>query len=390
MTAGAGPPADTADARLVAAAPQVRAPVGLRANFLLAIASLGVALAAVEIAARAFLPAAPPWRYPQLQYQADPAVVFTLVPNQEAFTADKPATINARGLRGTVIPYARTAPGLRLLFLGDSIVFGYGVEQSAAVTARVAARLSETVGSTEAINSGVPGYNTEQEVTYLEREGIRYHPDWVIVGVCWNDINDKSDAQVSPQGWLVASGERGATALTGLAESGFAYAVRNALKRSRLVYGALQGGRAIVAALRPDSATLLRNEVLEGRETPRVAQGWQRVGDALHRLHTLAAASGFRPLLVAFPIPIAVERPFPHSSYPSRLRALADREGMPLLDLNDAFRAVYRGHESLFIPYDGDHPNAVGHDVAARAIVDFLMARGLSGAVAEAAVNTEG
>jgi hypothetical protein len=212
----------------------------------------------------------------------------------------------------------------------------------------------------------------------------------VIVGVCWNDINDKSDVQVSPEGWLIASGERGAAPLTSLTESGSAYALRNALKRSRLVYAALQGGRAIVAAFRPDSATLLRSDVLEGRETPRVAQGWQHVDDALHRLHALAAAHGFRPLLVAFPIPIAVERSFPRSSYPLRLRALADREGVPLLDLNDAFRAVYRDHESLFIPYDGDHPNALGHDVAARAIVDFLMAHGLSRTAAESAPHAEG
>ena len=361
---------------MVAAAPRVRAPAGLRVNLLLAIAGLGVALSGLEVAARALLPAPPPWRYPQLRYQASPGIVFTFVPNQSAFTADQRVMINARGLRGRVIPYARSTPGLRLLFLGDSIVFGYGVEESATVTARVAALLREAVGPTEAINTGVPAYNTEQEVTYLEREGIRYHPDWVIVGVCWNDINDKSDVRVSPEGWLVASDGDAAPSFGGWAESGVAYTLRNGLKRSRLAYAALQGARAAVAAVRPDSATLLRSDVLEGRETPRVAQGWQRVGAALHRLSTLAAEQGFRPLLVAFPIPLAIERSFPHSSYPARLRMLAEREGMPMLDLHDAFRAAYRGHDSIFIPYDGDHPNAAGHAIAAREIVNFLTAHG--------------
>jgi lysophospholipase L1-like esterase len=30
------------------------------------------------------------------------------------------------------------------------------------------------------------------------------------------------------------------------------------------------------------------------------------------------------------------------------------------------------GHESLFIPYDGDHPNAAGHAIAAREITKAL------------------
>jgi len=33
------------------------------------------------------------------------------------------------------------------------------------------------------------------------------------------------------------------------------------------------------------------------------------------------------------------------------------------------FQSAFHGHESLFIPFDGDHPNAAGHDLAAREIV---------------------
>jgi hypothetical protein len=100
-----------------------------------------------------------------------------------------------------------------------------------------------------------------------------------------------------------------------------------------------------------------------------------RLEAALHRFHELSTQHGFRPLLVAFPIPLALERPFPHSSYPARLQGIGEREGIPVIDLQPIFRSDFRGHESLFIPFDSDHPNAAGHDLAAREIVNFLTSK---------------
>lgn len=358
--------------------PRPHAGHGLRANLLLLLASLGVSLIALEIVARAILPAPPPWRYPQLHYRPDPALLFTLAPNQQGFTADKLVAINAQGMRGPLIPYARTPGRLRLLFLGDSITFGYGVDDAEVVTARVASLLNDGAVPTEVINSSIPAYNTEQEVTYLERDGVRYAPDWVIVGVCWNDISDKSAVRVSPEGWLISGASGTHTPLVGVTDSDVAYALRNTLKRSRLLYGALEGWRALPGMFYPDSLTMLRADVLEGRETPQVTEGWQRVDRAIGRIRELAETHGFRTLLVTFPIPLGVERSFPRSSYPAHLRDLAEHEGLAMIDLQPAFRAAYRGHESLFIPYDGDHPNRVGHDIAAREIVRFLLAHGLA------------
>lgn len=345
-----------------------------RENVLLLVASLAITAALGEVAARLILPRPLPWRFPQLSYQPDPNAIFALRPNQRAYSADQPVLINARGLRGPLVPYERTAGWSRVLFLGDSITFGYGVADGEVVTQRVAAIMNEADVAVEVINTAVPAYNTEQEVRYLKQEGLRYHPDWVIVGICWNDIADKSTAQVSEDGWLVLPGREQTSSLARLLESEPAYAARNAIKRSRLVYGALQGWRALRAPGATDQQAQLRADILEGRHSPRVADGWERLAGALRQLRELSENNGFRPLLVAFPIPLALARSYPHSSYPATLKRLADREGLPLIDLTDAFRGAYHGHESLFIPYDGDHPNAAGHALAARAIARFLTA----------------
>ncbi len=344
-----------------------------RANLALLTGSVLVTFAAVEIAARMMLPAPLPWLYPQVHYRADPDLIFAYAPNQRGFSADKEIVLNERGMRGRVVPYERTPGTLRLLFLGDSIGFGYGVRDDEVVSARVAALLDRAATSNEAINSSVSSYNMRQEMTFLERDGIRYKPDWVIVCVCWNDLADKSRVRVDEQGRLTDDLATVEPLSVRLSESRLGYEVRNFLKRSRAVYAALEGWRALTAWT-PDPQTVFRSEVLEGRDTPRTTGGWNDIATLLHRLKDLGDREQFRSLLVAFPIPMAVAQPFAKSSYPDRLQELGAREGIPVLDLTPAFRASYHGHESLFIPYDGDHPNAAGHEIAAEEITRFLAA----------------
>src|SRR5437899_2023802 len=162
---------------------------GLRRELVLLVCSIGLTLVVGETVARLVIPSPLPWLYPQLRYRTDPDLVFVLAPDQTAFTADKPVRINSRGLRGEEINGARNPGYLRLLWLGDSIVFGFGVADAEVVTHRVQARLEQRGVNTEAINTAVPAYNTEQEVAFLARDGIRYHPDWVMLGFCWNYIN---------------------------------------------------------------------------------------------------------------------------------------------------------------------------------------------------------
>ena len=355
----------------------VEKPTSVAGNLALLAASVVIALLIGEVAARMMIPAPLPWRYPQVVYRSDPALIFTMQPGQRGFSADKPIVINERGLRGPVVPYERTPGRLRILFLGDSIAFGYGVNDAEVVTEQVRAALTKAGTETEVVNSSTPSYNMRQEVTFLETEGMRYSPDWVVVGVCWNDIGDKSAVRVDGLGRLTTDVEAKEPMSAQLSESPFGYQVRNAMKRSRLLYGALEGWRRLSSRDTPDPQTVFRTDVLEGNATAQVTAGWDDVRGEVRRLKRLAERGKFRVLMVAFPIPIAVGTPYPNSSYPARLQEIAAQENIPVLDLNPAFRAAYHGHESLFIPYDGDHPNAAGHAIAAREITRFLADAGV-------------
>ncbi len=99
--------------------------------------------------------------------------------------------INAEGFRNDRdIPYARTPGRVRVLSLGDSQTEGFEVRQDFTFSA-VAERWLNAHGiPADVINSGVSGFGTAEELAFLENEGIKYHPDVVVLGFFGNDFAD--------------------------------------------------------------------------------------------------------------------------------------------------------------------------------------------------------
>jgi hypothetical protein len=100
--------------------------------------------------------------------------------------------INEKGLRDSEHSYKRQNDIERILVLGDSFAWGYGVEESE----RFSQLLEETLG-VEVINAGVSGYSTDQELLWYENEGIKYETDLVILVMAGNDVSDNEQQLVS-------------------------------------------------------------------------------------------------------------------------------------------------------------------------------------------------
>jgi lysophospholipase L1-like esterase len=122
------------------------------------------------------------WKY-------DPLLGWAHEPGQEGiFETPQFRTrvwINDNGLRDREHAYQRQEDSERILVLGDSFAWGYGVEESD----RFSERLEEALGI-EVINAGVSGYSTDQELLWYEDEGTKYETDLVIVVVAGNDVGD--------------------------------------------------------------------------------------------------------------------------------------------------------------------------------------------------------
>lgn len=98
---------------------------------------------------------------------------------------------NSKGFRNTKeFPYAKTTGTLRVLSLGDSQTQGYEVRQDATFSAVLERFLRHHGIEAEVINTGVSGFSTAEERVFLENEGLKYHPDVVVLGFYANDFED--------------------------------------------------------------------------------------------------------------------------------------------------------------------------------------------------------
>ena len=131
------------------------------------------------------------------RYLFDPVLGWRNVPNYRANTFGHPMSINSRGLRDREYPYEKPSNTKRILVLGDSFTWGYGVGDQDIFTEDLERRLAEADGDWEVINAGVSGWGTDQEYLFLKTEGLKYSPDIVILAFYLrNDpINNTGDVQ---------------------------------------------------------------------------------------------------------------------------------------------------------------------------------------------------
>ncbi|MCX6623451.1 MAG: GDSL-type esterase/lipase family protein [Acidobacteria bacterium] len=96
---------------------------------------------------------------------------------------------NAMGLRER--PISSKQPGRpRILMLGDSVLFGWGVRVEDTCSRQLENLLHMQRGiDAEIINSGVPGYNSYQEMVFLKTRGGMLEPDAVVLLYVDNDID---------------------------------------------------------------------------------------------------------------------------------------------------------------------------------------------------------
>lgn len=116
-----------------------------------------------------------------LDTEPDPLLGYRHSPGRQTLYQEVSVDFNERGMRDR--PFDDRA-GKRVLLLGDSVTFGWGVE----VQDTFGRRLEDWLGGGRTLNTGVCGYNTVQQQRYLEAEGFSLQPDAVILLYVENDI----------------------------------------------------------------------------------------------------------------------------------------------------------------------------------------------------------
>lgn len=78
----------------------------------------------------------------------------------------------------------------KVLLLGDSFMFGYGINMEDHIATHIDRQLESSPGLFTVISVGVDGWSTIQEVTYARDNFNVFNPDYVVLLFCGNDPDD--------------------------------------------------------------------------------------------------------------------------------------------------------------------------------------------------------
>lgn len=278
---------------------------------------------------------------------------------------------NSAGFRGQRdYPKERVEGKKRLLVLGDSFVFGWGVQDSEVLAARVEARDP----SYEVLNAGVPGYGIDQIYLTYKHIGREYKSDIVFIGIFdedfWRSTRSFADTGHAKPYFVLTRGGRE------LALKNVPVPPQYSLKTDQFPSVIEQGPvmrviekSRVYKAVRPALLKLARNLRLID---PDMSREWVLGKAILKQLVDEIRADGARPVLLTVPSQYWAQSSRP-TSLARSLQRFAQKEGVDLLDTTPSFvKAVQeRGLASYYIPGDG-HWNAGGHELAADLIFDWL------------------
>ena len=101
---------------------------------------------------------------------------------------------NAHGCRGPDLLVPKPDDVFRILLLGDSVTFGWGVEDEVTFARRLETEWNAGGHATrlEVVNTALPKYDTNQEAATLRELGLSLQPDLVLLFYVTNDLAEPS------------------------------------------------------------------------------------------------------------------------------------------------------------------------------------------------------
>ncbi len=325
-----------------------------------------------------------PLRESVAMLQNDPVCLWANRPGWEEERGPVSYRINSAGLRGPEVPLGKRDAERRILFLGDSVAFGVGLNEEDCFVwqvAQLANTLHEPDGTqvtadaarqTTVVNCSVIGYSPWQEYHLLKATGLQYDPDVIVQVFCLNDLGQKYNlVQYGGSTRDLAPPDPSAFEWSGM------YRMARALS--------FQWFGPTRAELKARDDAYLPENFIGDPDVPYIQEAFAATFDNMERIVELAKGRGIPMAIVCFPhagqidetasAAVAVRVAGPQR----RLAAFCRERGIPFLDLIPAYRAYGENHnlkgDRLFP--DGTHPTPEANRVAAEAIHAFLLKLGL-------------
>ena len=293
-----------------------------------------------------------------------------------------PASVEGRIQAGRIDFSYRTDPyGFRnpspwppradILVLGDSLAFGFGVDDEHGWVAQLDRRLPEH----RVVNLGILAAAPQQYLMAYEAHGARLAPELILVAL----YPPNALGAVADFDRWVAAGEPERLDLWRVRRNrdDLLAPLRQALRRSHLLSGLYFAGKDghTLGFADGGRVRLAAAEVAGVAPVARAgAPQFERIIELLTRLERLGDAAGAQLLVVLFPSKWEALEPLLGRPAPALVAPFVERFdelGIQYLDLTPVLRRRSAGGERLFFEIDV-HPNVAGYRVIGEVIAEHL------------------
>ena len=334
----------------------------LSVNLILVIFSILLSIGIAEIVCRII----------QITNDTDPTyklahevLPFVMKPNSESVSHHGHLIkINSHGLRDYEYPYEKADGVFRVLVLGGSLAFAYGIDVddgfAKVLERRFNAIENKNYNKIEVINSAHVSFDTADEFNYLRLYGLRYSPDLLIVSTNSTDFTTQSVRRVIHGGVDSAPG----SIWLRLHIPGW---VKRIIRKSHLYAAVVNGFAELRYKWKGQPDTFMPEE--EKIKTLGVTK------DNFDRIVSLASNNKLPVCFITVPQLIEVTSKT-YDTPPEFHQQIRDieKEGMVFhVDAMESFINYPSAPIDLFAVNDPSHPNAIGHGLIADLLYDQLV-----------------
>lgn len=339
-----------------------------RKRLIFSVIAVLLGILVLEVLARVLIA---PWTPPE-SLPFHPRLLWSMSPGTHRM-AGVEVRINSLGLRGPEVEVPRPPQEKRILVLGDSSIFGFGVTEAANFSSQLQQVLNAQPGRDRVtvINGGMVGYSSLQSIELLRMTGETLQPNLLIIASLWSDNNFDGFTDKALLEQLNSPIVQRNTAS------------RNLLRNSRLFVGL---ERLISGQPVQQVSWVHAGEVAKpGKAQRRVKL--EDYAQNLRTLVTLAREHHTESMLMVLPHPTDVSRVpenlSPWGAYREAMRAVGKNTGAPVIELPQTFseaaaQAITGDTNatppSLFL--DDLHPSAAGHALMATTVATLLTENG--------------
>jgi lysophospholipase L1-like esterase len=290
-------------------------------------------------------------------YEPDPALYWKLKPNQNCYTKidRKPVHINSHGTRGREFTVAKPANTIRIVSLGDSKTFGWGLTEAESYSGVLEKLLQERAGSNrkvEVINAGVNAYSYPQMHAYFKKVALTYSPDMVIIGDAnlWTQFSESNS---------VAFVKKFMTRVR----------LKNFLRRFAMYHYVIEvklkevyeRQRVKFIPVDPKQDTLFKEQQAKDPDA--------FFRDSIEQLCRLAARNGIKPVLLYMPVLTTLQQPAQSNNVWRAKMQISQTLDVPFVD---TIPDVAPKAEALYLDADPVHFNAAGNEIIARKLFETV------------------